>query len=469
MAIKIVELDYLQDTAKYLHTVSDMDNPAWLDSSDNAELGGRFDIITASPYKVIEAHGSRIEIHSKDSDNVEISQLNAFNTIREQLGLITHDGERLPEHIPFAGGALGYWGYGLGAKAQRSTAGLPDMRVGIYLWSVVVDRLKKRAWLCLRSECKKALCDELQKRFRVEMQAPPKGKPFAVRAFAPQISRDQYCHSVESIREYISAGDCYQVNYSQEFVADCKGDALSAYIGLRGDVPAHYSAYLGFQDGAVLSVSPECFLTLAASGEVTTKPIKGTAPRHSDSASDALSARALAASEKDLSENLMIVDLMRNDLGRQCVRGSISVDALCKLESFSNVHHLVSEVTGRLAVGADALSLLESAFPAGSITGAPKLRAMEIISELEARPRSVYCGSVGYVGFDGGMDISVAIRTLEISAGKVFCRGGGGIVFDSDPDLEYQETLDKVGSIMSCLERRFGEAAALTGDCSNNT
>lgn len=469
MAIKILELNYLQDTAKYAHAVSDMENPVWLDSSDNLELGGRFDIITASPHKVIEAHGGRIEIRSTNDGATKVSQLDAFDAVREQLKSIAPDAEHLPEHIPFAGGALGYWGYGLGAKAQHSTTGLPDMRVGIYLWSVVVDRLEMKAWLCLHDACEKALADELRKRFCVGVQEPLKGKAFSIEPFAPRITREQYCRSIDSIREYISAGDCYQVNYSQEFVADCRGDNLSAYLGLRGDAPAHYSAYLGFNDGAILSASPECFLTLAASGKVTTKPIKGTAPRHTDTARDALSAHTLAASEKDLAENLMIVDLMRNDLGRQCEKGSVSVDALCKLESFSNVHHLVSEVTGELAAGADALSLLGSAFPAGSITGAPKSRAMEIIDELETQPRSVYCGSIGYVGFDGAMDVSVAIRTLEISAGKVFCRGGGGIVFDSGSESEYQETLDKVGSIMNCLERRFGDAAALAGDYRKNT
>lgn len=462
MAVKIVELDYLQDAAGYLHAISDMKNPAWLDSSESAELDGRFDIITASPHRVVEARGSRVEIHSAGGAATEVSQLNAFDAVREQLELISPSAERLPEHIPFAGGALGYWGYGLGAKAQCSATGLPDMRVGIYLWSVVVDRLEKKAWLCLGDACQKPLASELQKRFRVTAASPVVGKQFTIKPFIPQINRAQYCHSIDSIKEYISAGDCYQVNYSQEFVADCAGDTVSAYLGLRQDVPAHYSAYLGFDDAAVLSVSPECFLTLEADGKVIAKPIKGTAPRHSDPASDILNANTLAASEKDRSENIMIVDLMRNDLGRQCTKGSVSVDALCKLESFSSVHHLVSEVSGRLAAGSDALSLLASAFPAGSITGAPKLRAMEIINELEVRPRSVYCGSIGYVGFDGRMDVSVAIRTLEVCAGKVFCRGGGGIVFDSNSDSEYQETLDKVGSIMSCLERRFGEAAALS-------
>lgn len=464
MSVKIIELDYLQDTATYFNAVSDMPNPAWLDSSVKVDLGGRFDIITAAPTKIIETYGSQTLIHSDDHGSTVVSDWNAFDTVRHQLELHKSDNEALPEGIPFAGGALGFWGYGLSPKAKQSATGMPDMRVGIYSWAIVVDRASKKTRLCFQSSCTESFVGEIRKRLCVaHSKSSRQANTFSIGSFTAQIDVEQYNQSIGSIKDYIASGDCYQVNFAQEFTASCSGDSLAAYLKLRQEIPAHYSAYLGFNDGAILSVSPECFLTLSATGEVTTKPIKGTAPRQFDTESDALSADKLLKSDKDRSENVMIVDLMRNDLGRQCKNGSVSVKALCKLESYSNVHHLVSQITGTLSSSSDALTLLDSAFPAGSITGAPKLRSMEIINELEAQPRSVYCGSIGYIGFDGRMDLNVAIRTLEVSGNKVYCRGGGGIVIDSESKSEYQESLDKVGSIMSCLESNFGDSTALLG------
>lgn len=457
MSVKIIEIDYLRDTAQYFQSISDLNNPVWLDSSADLELGGRFDIITAAPEKVIEARGDNITVLSSDLNKASYKG-NAFEAVREQLDLLSMPTETSVAGIPFTGGALGYWGYGLGNKAGNSTTGMPDMRVGIYLWSVVVDRLKEKAWLCARSNCSNSLFDELQKRFCVAVNRADTHPRFAVSRFSARISEGEYRDSVFAIKDFIDAGDCYQVNYSQEFYAACEGNPFNAYIKLREEMPAHYSAFLGGPGDAILSLSPECFLTLSVDGKVTTKPIKGTAPRHSNIAIDALNATTLEKSEKDRAENIMIVDLMRNDLGKVCAGGSVAVEALCALESFANVHHLVSKITGELGEFEDALSLLESAFPAGSITGAPKLRSMEIIDELEAQPRSVYCGSIGYVGFDGSMDVNVAIRTLEVSDNKVFCRGGGGITSGSEVQSEFQESLDKVGPIMACLESSFGAA-----------
>lgn len=459
MSVKIIELDYLQDTAQYLRAVSDMANPVWLDSSNKQELGGRFDIISAKPETIIEVRGNTIAVQSNSSPARTFTQGNAFEVVREHLRQAAPPNTELPEHIPFAGGAIGYWGYSLGSNVRQSTTEMPDMRIGIYLWSLVADRLTQKAWLCLQNQCSQALRTELQKRFCVTQSKTMPSEKFTSSRFKPSTTPEQYRQSIDSIKEYITAGDCYQVNYSQEFTARYTGNPLAAYLRLRQDMPAHYSAYIGGKDGSICSFSPERFLTLSAQGEVSTKPIKGTAPRHHNPGTDTKNAKQLQQSAKDRAENIMIVDLMRNDLGRECAKGSISVDALCKLESFSNVHHLVSEITGCLKPDADALSLLESAFPAGSITGAPKRRAMEVIDELEQHSRSVYCGSIGYIGFDGRMDVNVAIRTLEMSGGNIFCRGGGGIVADSKAESEYQESLDKVSAIMKCIESNFTATA----------
>jgi para-aminobenzoate synthetase component 1 len=236
-------------------------------------------------------------------------------------------------------------------------------------------------------------------------------------------------------------------------VAD--GDPLLAYLRLRQTSHSPFSAYLASgPDAAVLSLSPERFLSVT-NGVVLTQPIKGTRPRGRTPDEDRQLAESLRTSAKDRAENLMIVDLLRNDLGSRCETGSVQVQSLFELQSYTAVHHLVSSVTGRLRRGDHALALLRACFPGGSITGAPKIRAMEIIDELEPDHRSVYCGSVVWTGFDGNMDSSIAIRTLLCESGHIYCWGGGGIVADSDGDQEYQETLDKISLLISTLEDIF--------------
>jgi para-aminobenzoate synthetase component 1 len=259
-----------------------------------------------------------------------------------------------------------------------------------------------------------------------------------------------YHQAFNRIRDYIREGDCYQVNLAQRFQAPCTGDPWLGYRRLRAINPAPFAAYLNLPFGQVLSSSPERFLEVRG-GHVETRPIKGTRPRQSDPAADAAQAGELAACGKDRAENLMIVDLLRNDLGKVCVPGSVETSRLFEVESFANVHHLVSTVTGRLAPGLDAIDLLRAAFPGGSITGAPKLRAMEIIEELEPDRRGVYCGAIGYLGFNGDMDTNIAIRTVVITAGQAHCWAGGGIVADSEWQAEYQECLDKASPMLRLL------------------
>jgi para-aminobenzoate synthetase component 1 len=265
-----------------------------------------------------------------------------------------------------------------------------------------------------------------------------------------------YARAFNRVQDYIRAGDCYQVNLAQRFSAQAEGDPWAAYCALRDISPAPFAAYLNMPQVQVLSASPECFLRVH-DGVVETRPIKGTRPRSTDAAQDQANAEELCASLKDRAENLMIVDLLRNDIGKSCATGSVKVEKLLELESFANVHHLVSTISGQLAPGHGAVDLLRGCFPGGSITGAPKLRAMEIIEELEPHRRGVYCGAIGYIGFDGNMDTSIAIRTAVYSHGELRFWAGGGIVADSEMDKEYRETLDKASSMLQ-LAQQFGAA-----------
>ncbi|WP_442915628.1 anthranilate synthase component I family protein [Marinobacter sp. C2H3] len=280
-----------------------------------------------------------------------------------------------------------------------------------------------------------------------------------LRPFRPCQSREEVEAGVQAIRRYIAAGDCYQTNLSQAFTGVFSGSPWSAFRALSESHATPYSAFLRVPGGEVLSLSPERFLRVQ-NGVAETSPIKGTRPRGGSPEQDRAMAEALQNSEKDRAENLMIVDLLRNDLGRRAAPGSVSVDRLFALESFPNVHHLVSHIRATLADGVSPLQLLFDAFPGGSITGAPKIRAMEIIRELEPHWRGPYCGSVFHYGLDGSLDSSIAIRTLlcetEGSENTVHCWGGGGIVADSVPGEEYEEMLTKVGGLMRFLDRFEG-------------
>lgn len=266
-------------------------------------------------------------------------------------------------------------------------------------------------------------------------------------------TREEYLRVVERAREYIFAGDIYQVNLSQRFEAPLVADPIVLYETLRATSPAPFGAYLDTGDFRVLSNSPERFLRRLGD-RVETRPIKGTRPRRTDPAADRAAAAELQASEKDAAEHLMIVDLERNDLGRVCEYGSVVVEELARLESYWNVHHLVSTVSGRLRPGVGTAELLRATFPGGSITGAPKVRAMEIIDELEPTSRGVYTGAMGYLSACGGIDLNIAIRTIVYDGEKAYFQVGGGIVADSDPASEYDETLDKATAFFALLGAR---------------
>ena len=264
------------------------------------------------------------------------------------------------------------------------------------------------------------------------------------------MTKPEYLQKFEQIQQYLQSGDCYQINLAQRFSANYQGDEWQAYLRLRVRNAAPFSAFIRLTDCAILSISPERFIEVNQR-RVETKPIKGTKPRFANPQDDKQSAEALQNSPKDRAENVMIVDLLRNDLGKVCSPGTVKVPSLFAIESFPAVHHLVSTITGELAPQHQAIDALAAAFPGGSITGAPKVRAMQIIEELEPHRRNIYCGSIGYLSVHGHMDTNIAIRTLVCANNTIYAWAGGGIVADSNGESEYQETFDKVGKILPVL------------------
>jgi para-aminobenzoate synthetase component 1 len=332
------------------------------------------------------------------------------------------------------GAAVGYLGYGLKRHLER----LPD---------TVTDDLQV-------PECLVAFYDRVSE-FEPRALAPPAPTPQPTSSFGQlrsSFSRDAYEAAVERALAYIRAGDIYQVNLSQRFQAPIDGDPFDAYLRLRADSPAPFAAYLRYTDFAVLSSSPERFLRYQPHDRlIETRPIKGTRPRGADPDSDRALARELLTSEKDRAENLMIVDLERNDLGRVAQIGSVAVTGMWELEKYATVHHLTSTVQARLHADRDAIDLLRATFPGGSITGAPKIRAMEIIDELEPIARGVYTGAIGHIDPDCSMELDIAIRTMVVKDRIASFHVGGGIVADSDPALEYEETLHKGAAMARVL------------------
>ncbi|MFB2750809.1 aminodeoxychorismate synthase component I [Aeromonas veronii] len=422
-----------------------------LESAGPLGADNSFDIITADPLATLETRGqvTTLRVGADISKHHEDPLVLLAHTQQQLLGEL----DLCATHLPFIGGALGLFGYDLGRRFERlpvqaaADIAVPDMAVGIYDWALLRN-VATGDWQLVHWGDKAGLANRLA--WLEQQQAKP-APAFALQgSWQSNMSRAEYGEKFARIQEYLAAGDCYQINLTQRFSAPYQGDEWQAYCLLAAANKAPFSAFIRLPDSALLSLSPERFLLLDGR-HIETKPIKGTRPRHPDPATDRQVARELAQADKDRSENLMIVDLLRNDIGRVSRPGSVSVPHLFAVESFPAVHHLVSTIHGELDARWQGVDLLRACFPGGSITGAPKIRAMEIIEELEPQRRNAYCGSIGYLSQHGRMDTSICIRTLIAEAGRLHCWAGGGIIADSDADSEYQETYDKVARILPPL------------------
>ena len=362
------------------------------------------------------------------------------------------------ETIPFTGGAVGYLAYDYGRRLERIPAQaeedrkISDFSFGIYDGVAALNHMTGNLYLIAHGICgsEATVLDELEALVRSQMELKKAAAP--VRGpWEWNSSESEFKESVRRIKDYIASGDAYQVNLSRRARCRFKGDPMQFYSALRVGNPAPFSAYLDRGDLKVFSTSPEQFLQKRGQ-DLVTRPIKGTRPRGAGEAEDAQQAADLERSEKDRAELLMIVDLERNDMGRVAEFGSVRVEQLYHQEYYARVMHQTAQVRARLAAGKDVYDCIEALFPGGSITGAPKVRAMEIIEELEPTRRGVYCGSIGYIGFDGDAELNIAIRSLQLKEGFLDYQVGGGIVWDSNPDAEFQETLDKGRALHETVE-----------------
>jgi para-aminobenzoate synthetase component I len=453
------EIPWIEPVAAYA-ALSGLPAPALLESARPDPRLGRHSYVAADPFAVLASRDGRITLDGRTFTG------DPFAVLQRLLRTLTL--EPRPGLPPFQGGAVGYLGYDLCHHLERlphpaaDDMGFPDLALGLYDVVLALDHEARRAFLLssglpetvphARMARQRARLD----RFAALLAAAPPLPPLApagreVRV-ASNFTRPAYEAAVARVVEYILAGDIFQANLSQRFTAELPDglDRLDLYRRLRARNPAPFAALLEHGEVAVLSASPERFLSLHGRS-VETRPIKGTRPRGATPEDDAQLAAELLASEKDRAENVMIVDLLRNDLSRVCRDHTVLTPEVCALESFATVHHLVSTVTGELAEVVDAVDLLRATFPGGSITGAPKIRAMEIIAELEPTRRGPYCGAIGWLGFDGSMDTSITIRTYCLKGRTVTFQAGGGITADSDPAAEYEETLAKARALIAAL------------------
>jgi para-aminobenzoate synthetase component 1 len=444
-------LPYFTDSSALFSSIAGRPWSVFLDSGYPYSNQGRYDIIAANPVCTLVTQGDITEI-TRNNLTIKSSE-DPFDLVKQQLksDFITVD------DLPFNGGAIGYFSYDLARRLEtlpviaENAEHIAEMAVGIYNWAVIVDHQQQQSYL-VGHECDEQKWHALIAQFS---QLPEQQEHDAFKVVSPvnsNMDKVFYTRAFNRIKQYLKEGDCYQVNLAQRFVASCEGDPWSAYQLLRELNAAPFSCYLNLPDVQILSSSPERFLKLTK-GVVETKPIKGTRPRKQDNTEDQQQIKSLESSDKDRAENLMIVDLLRNDISKTCLKGSVKVPVIFDVESYATVHHLVSTITGILADDQHALDLLKSCFPGGSITGAPKIRAMEIIEELEPNRRGVYCGAIGYIGFDGNMDSNIAIRTLVHSQNTIRFWAGGGIVNDSLVEEEYQESFDKAAAMLDLLQQ----------------
>jgi para-aminobenzoate synthetase component 1 len=451
--VRTLELDAWVEPPRVMAAIARQPSPAILDSGDAHVADPRYTVVACDPARVLEA------THPHDAD--------PFAALATDLRAVR---VHTPADVPFVPGWIGYLGYEAGRYLEpavcrhvttRREIALPDVRMGLYDTIAVAD-LNARRWTIVAVDLPpalagprppadgraKQLADRIER--AAELPEPDATETRHDTNVTTSINRDRFMRKVEQAQDYITAGDIFQANLCHHLTAVRRVDPFGLYRRLRSTNPAQYAAYLAFDDKAICSASPELFLSLRGRN-VVTRPIKGTRPRTGIAERDARHRRELAASEKDHAELAMIIDLERNDLGRVSEFGSVRVRTPWQLEAHPTVYHLVATVTGTLRPGCDAVDLLAATFPGGSITGAPKVRAMQIIDALEETTRSVYCGAIGHVGLNGDLTLNIAIRTIIVDGATLHLPVGAGIVADSVPADEYDETLAKGAGMLAAV------------------
>jgi para-aminobenzoate synthetase component I len=464
----IKEIDTRSSTLDIFDLFQGKQYSFFLDSGMDFNKLGRYSFIGSDPFMVLCTRGDNVRTIQEGHEIT--TQGNPFDTLKYYLDIYHLESDGLP--LPFIGGAVGYLSYDLCHFIEQlpDTAvddiQLPECYFGFYDTILAFDNLEKKAYIIstgfpeLDEDRRTARAVErMDEMEHIIIQGSDAGSYISDKSetvsgnnimLEGNFTHEQYVDAVKKARDYIIAGDIFEVNISQRFVTDLFISPYELYRRLRSINPAPFACYLGFDEATIVSASPERFIRMNGNW-VETRPIKGTRPRGKTPEADRLLSEELLRSSKDRAENMMIVDLERNDLGRVSRFGTVKVTELAILETFPTVFHLTSTIEARLKEGKDCLDLLKAAFPGGSITGAPKVRAMEIIDEIEPTKRSVYTGSIGYLSFNGNLDLNIAIRTFIMKGNRAYFQVGGAVVYDSDPEDEYQETLHKGKALVDAL------------------
>ncbi len=461
----IETLNFAPDTMELYKKFHHLPYTVFLDSSMRHARLGRYSFITGDPFLVFSSKGKKCYLRT--AEETTVINDNPFDLLQKLIK--KYKIENTSHTPPFPGGVAGYFSYDMGRHLENlpddtlDDINFPDCCLGFYDWSLVIDHQAEVTYLVstgfplknkkLREEKATARLKEIENIFYgkpTPNSISPTGNLTPGNSFSSNFTRENYFKAITKAKEYIVAGDIYQVNMTQRLQATIKVSPLALYEKLRKKNPAPFASFLNFPGSTIASSSPERFIKLVGT-QLETRPIKGTRPRGKTPEQDATLKKELLASKKDRAELLMIVDLERNDLSKVCCQNSVKVPELFTLETYATVHHLVSTVEGTLSPDIDMIDVLKATFPGGSITGCPKIRAMEIIEELEPTKRSVYTGSIGYIGFNGNSDFNIAIRTFLIKNNNAFFQVGGAIVADSEPESEYQETFDKAKALLDAL------------------
>jgi len=454
-------------------------SPFFLDSgNDYKELGG-YSYMGSSPFLEATAYSNQLELYWPNRSHREVIPLEKSECF-DFLNKAHNKYQVLNSPFPFSGGAVGFLSYDLKNEIEslpnsaENDLKLPLWRFAWYDGIVIYDHSRGNYWITACGIDEDGTCHADLAHARIEhleqilypfvheqfseLEAFDNQSTHPQSIIEPSVSHQQYLIDLKRVIDYIYAGDIYQANLTQRFSVAWKGDAWELYSQLHRQNPSPFAAFLPYPDFQVLCSSPERFIRIQPDGIIETRPIKGTRPRGDSSSEDRLQAEELQNSPKDRAELTMIIDLERNDLGRICEFGTVKVRDLIALEKYPTVWHLASTITGQLLEGLKPSDILQAVFPGGSITGAPKIRAMEIIEELEPHKRGLYTGSIGYMGFDGAWDLNIVIRTIFLKDGKAYVHVGGGIVADSLPESEYYETLDKAKALFRVLKGRLDDS-----------